>query len=256
MLSLAALSVPCAESRPLDFGVSSTLGVLVRSLSRHMDTFADRFKRALALRNLKPMDLVARKVMSRANVYFWMDGTTSSDKVQSATVTKVCKALGIRRDWLLHGRGPIEGQDAIDEDWSDVRGYAQAVGLGKGAEAQEYAETHALKFRASSLQRKRLAPDKLAVMYGDGDSMEPRIKKGDAILFDTSDTRPADGAIFVVQWKGEVYAKRAMVLDDVIYFTADNPSGDHQWQKPKRMDAKRDPIAILGRVRWIGSWED
>jgi phage repressor protein C with HTH and peptisase S24 domain len=220
-----------------------------------MDTFAARFDRALKLRKLGPMDLVNQKVMSRANVYFWLDGTTQPDKIQAATIAKVCKALGVRRDWLLHGKGPIEGPDSTDEDWFDVRGYAQAVGLGKGAEAQEYAETHALKFRASSLQRKRLAPERLAVMYGDGDSMEPRIRKGDAILFDTSDTRPTDGAIFVIQWRGEVYAKRALVLDDAVYFSADNPAGDHNWLKPKRMDAKRDPITILGRVRWIGSWE-
>lgn len=142
------------------------------------------------------------------------------------------------------------------EEWSDVPGYAQAVGLGKGAEAQEYAEAHKLKFRADSLARKNLRPASLAVMYGQGDSMLPRITPGDALLFDTQDTRPRDGAIYIVQWKGEIYAKRAMVLDDAVYFAADNPAGDHHWRKPKRMDAKRDPVNVLGRVRWIGSWED
>lgn len=142
------------------------------------------------------------------------------------------------------------------EEWTDVQGYAQAVGLGKGAEAQEYAETHKLKFRAESLARKRLRPAGLAVMYGQGDSMMPRIHPGDALLFDTTDTRPRDGAIFVVQWRGEIYAKRCMVLDEVVYFAADNPAGDHNWRKPKRLDSKRDPIGVIGRVRWIGSWED
>ena len=112
------------------------------------------------------------------------------------------------------------------------------------------------KFRAASLAKKRLRPAGLAVMYGDGDSMLPRIKKGDAILFDTTDTRPLDGAIYVVQWRDDVYAKRAEIIDDAVYFRADNPAGDHNWRKPKRMDAKRDPVHVLGRVRWIGSWED
>jgi phage repressor protein C with HTH and peptisase S24 domain len=94
------------------------------------------------------------------------------------------------------------------------------------------------------------------VFYGKGDSMEPRIKSGDAILFDTSDTRAIDGAIYIILWRGEYYAKRALVLDDVVYFATDNPRGDHNWTKPKRVDAKRDPITIVGRVRWIGSWED
>jgi phage repressor protein C with HTH and peptisase S24 domain len=142
------------------------------------------------------------------------------------------------------------------DEWADVHGYAQAVGLGKGAEAQEYAETHKLKFRAESLARKNIRPAGLAVMYGQGDSMLPRIHPGDAILFDTSDVRARDGAIFVIQWRGEIYAKRALLLDDAVYFSADNPAGDHNWRKPKKLDAKRDPISIIGRVRWIGSWED
>lgn len=168
-------------------------------------------------------------------------------------VASLAEALGVDAADLLAASDRAMGRQM---GWADIQGYAQAVGLGKGAEAQEYAETHKLKFRAESLSRKGLRPAGLAVMYGQGDSMVPRIHPGDAVLFDTGDTRPRDGAIFVIQWKGEIYAKRAMVLEDAVYFAADNPAGDHNWRKPKRMDAKRDPIHILGRVRWIGSWED
>lgn len=143
-----------------------------------------------------------------------------------------------------------------ESDWADITGYAQGVGLGKGTEAQEYAETHKLKFRADSLHRKRLNPHKLHVMYGDGDSMQPRVSKGDAILFDESDKSPRDGKLFVIEWRGEIYVKRCEVIDDLVYFRADNPAGDHQWKKPKRVDSARDPISVIGRVRWIGSWED
>lgn len=141
-------------------------------------------------------------------------------------------------------------------DWADVRGYAQATGLGAGAEADEYAESHKLKFRAASLRRKGLRPQHLVVYYGKGDSMEPRIHDGDAILFDTSDITPRDGAVFIVQRGREMYAKRCEVLDGVVYFRSDNPHGDHHWRKAKRADNLREPIQILGRVRWIGSWED
>lgn len=168
------------------------------------------------------------------------------------------RRYGVSLHWLATGKGPKhqDKQAANDGEWGDILAYSQAVGLGKGAEAQEYAETHKLKFRSDSLQRKHLKPNNLAVMYGNGDSMEPRIKKGDAVLFDTGDTRPRDDTIFVVQWKGEYFAKRCMILDDNVYFKADNPSGDHAWNKPKAMNAKREPITIIGRVRWIGSWED
>jgi phage repressor protein C with HTH and peptisase S24 domain len=141
-------------------------------------------------------------------------------------------------------------------DWTDVRAYNQPVALGDGSVVQDYVEAHRLKFRTRSLQRKGLWPDSLCVYYGSGDSMWPRVRDGDAVLFDTSDTRPRDGRLFVVQLSDTLSVKRCEIIDDLAFFRADNPDGDHQWKKPRRMDNIRDPITILGRVRWIGSWED
>lgn len=147
-----------------------------------------------------------------------------------------------------------------DDAWDDVVGYSQAAGLGAGAEAAEYAETHSLKFKKTSLRRRGIYGRDLAVYYGKGDSMEPTIKDGDAILFDTSDTHVSDGLLYVIQVDGmarpEYFVKRAMVLDTGVYFQSDNPHGDHQWRKPKPMASKRHPITVIGRVHWIGGWAD
>jgi len=147
-----------------------------------------------------------------------------------------------------------------EDDYADVTGYSQAAGLGSGAEAEEYAETHSLKFKKTSLRRRGIYNRPLAIYYGKGDSMEPTIEDGDAIMFDTSDTRVVDGALYVIQVDGmarpEYFVKRAMLLDGAVFFTSDNPRGDHQWQKPKRMDSKREPITVIGRVHWIGGWAD
>ncbi|MBH1623858.1 helix-turn-helix transcriptional regulator [Stenotrophomonas maltophilia] len=179
------------------------------------------------------------------------------------TLLVFCRLLGIndtdvRRDLPEQ---QLLGPPTDSGDWADIKGYAQAMGLGGGPEAQEYAETHRLKFRAESLARKRLRPDALAVMYGRGDSMEPRIHSGDAVLFDTTDTRPRDGHLYVIMVDGggaakEYQVKRCEVIDDLVFFKADNPRGDHNWRKPKRMDSPRHPIQVIGRVRWIGSWEE
>lgn len=150
----------------------------------------------------------------------------------------------------------VAGAPHADTEWRDITAYSQAVGLGAGTEAQEYAETHALKFKANSLRRKGLLNRRLSVYYGKGDSMEPRIKEGDAILFDEDDIAPVHGGIFIVEWRGEIYAKRIQMVDDLVLVACDNPRGDHHWSRPKRLDNLRDPITILGRVRWIGSWEE
>lgn len=160
------------------------------------------------------------------------------------------------RDDLPEQRQAAMQESHQEPGWDDVVGYVQPVGLGASAEAQEYAETHKLKFRADSLRRQGLRADRLAVYYGQGDSMEPRIRNGDAILFDTSDTtRLVDGAIYLVERSGEINVKRCEIIDDLVYFRSDNPAGDHTWRKPRRMDHPTDPITVLGRVRWIGSWE-
>ena len=97
------------------------------------------------------------------------------------------------------------------------------------------------------------------MIYGDGDSMLPRIRTGDAILFDTSDTRPVDEALFVVQVpgvaRGAYSVKRCRHFGDDVYFDSLNPEGDHNWRKPRKMADPKRPITIIGRVRWIGSWE-
>ena len=175
---------------------------------------------------------------------------------------RIAKILQVRVEWLETGKKPMESPPKTEEDgvWADIKASTQGLGLGKGLEADEYAETHKLKFRADSLARKRLNAQNLQVAYGHGDSMLPRIHSGDAVLFDTSDTKPKDGQLYVILLDGaanlEPQVKRCLILDESIYFTADNPSGDHTWNKPKRMDSKKQPINILGRVRWIGSWED
>lgn len=193
--------------------------------------------------------------------YPTLAGIENGDQNGSTRLHEIAAALRVSPKWLETGRGPKQPSATTpDADHTEILAYSQAVGLSDGAEAQEYAETHALKFRTSSLARKRLRPARLAVMYGSGDSMEPRIHSGDAVMFDLDDTRPRDGHIYVIVVPGagsEAYTvKRCEIIGDMVLFKADNPRGDHNWRKPRRMDDERAPIKVIGRVRWIGSWED
>ena len=220
-----------------------------------MTTVGDRMKEARAIRKI-----TRPRLAELTGVGYSTLSEIERGGMQTSTKLRViADALGVNLRWLETGKGPMESGGGASDDWTDLRAYAQAVGLSDGAEAQEYAETHSLKFRSASLARKRLSPSTLHVMYGSGDSMEPRIHSGDAILFDVSDTRPRDGYIYVIMVPGagaDAYtAKRCEIIGDMVFFRADNPSGDHNWRKPKRMDDPKHPIKIIGRVRWIGSWE-
>jgi phage repressor protein C with HTH and peptisase S24 domain len=142
----------------------------------------------------------------------------------------------------------------IAEKWTDIASYNQHVAAGDGIVPEEYAETHTLKFKVSSLQRKGLHARKLNVFYAKGDSMEPRIHDGDAVLFDSSDTALKDGAIFVVKLNGELLVKRLNQYGKQWFLVSDNGS-DPKWKRPIVIDQSSE-FEVLGRVRWIGSWED
>lgn len=216
---------------------------------------AKRLQIALDRRGRKAPDVIAACKLSKGAVYNILNGATKPEKVREATIAKIAAYLGVSRDWLVWGRGTMDAVEVVSEaDWSDIIGVRQAAALGDGAVPDEYAETHKLKFRTESLRRKRLRPDKLAVLYGRGESMHPTIKNGDAILFDTSDTSPHDGKIYVIQYDGQLMAKRLVELGGKWFIDSENKA-DPKWRKPQAVDETRD-FQVLGRVRWIGSWED
>lgn len=149
----------------------------------------------------------------------------------------------------------LSGDDQNDADWIDITSRKQAVALGHGAEVDEWAETRKLKFRQDSLRKKGLYPNKVEVYYGKGDSMEPRIKDGDALLFDMSDTKPVHGKIFIVRWHGSLMAKRLRIYEGRVWISSDNKS-DPQWKEDVPVDPEREDFEVVGRVRWIAGWED
>lgn len=223
-----------------------------------MNTIGERIKEARRLRGLsRPQLAEAARIK-----YPTLAGIENNDQAGTTQLPQLAEALMVSPRWLQTGRGPMEASNSIpsEDDWANVVGYAQAAGLGDGAEADEYAETHTLKFKRTSLRRRGIHNKPLAIYYGKGDSMEPVIEDGDAILFDTSDTRVVDGVLYLVQMHGaanaEYFVKRATILDGIVFFASDNPNGDHQWQKPRRMDSDRNPITVVGRVHWIGGWAD
>lgn len=218
-------------------------------------SMGSRLQEALDRRGLTPPDVISGAKLSKGAVYNILNDLTKPEKVRADTVTKICRVLSANRDWLVWGRGTMDTPEVSeDTEWSDILGVRQAAALGDGAVADEYAETHKLKFRADSLRRKKLRPDKLAVIYGKGDSMFPTIKDGDAILVDTSDRTPRDGKLYVITYNGDLMAKRLVELGGRWFIESDNRT-DPKWHKPQPLDGTKG-IDIHGRVRWIGSWED
>lgn len=181
-----------------------------------------------------------------------LTGWLKKGSIENQNAVKLAAMAGFPPTYLIFERAA--NAEEGDEDWSDILAFKQAAALGAGVVPDDYAETYKLKFRASSLARKRLRPDKLGVCYGRGDSMEPRIRNGDAILFDRGDLDPKDGALYVVNYNQHLMAKRLVKLGGRWFMDSLNKSVK-QYEKPEPIDEHRG-FEIVGRVRWVGSWED
>ena len=189
--------------------------------------------------------------------YLWQMGKGEGTKkrgVNDENAALIEKAAGLPVGYM----SKVE----IDDDmhpFTDVPAFAAALGLSDGEEAQEYATTHGLKFRKDSLRRMGLLGADLAVLYGKGDSMEPAIGTGDAVLFNRDDRTPKHECLYVVQLPGVgqhdmISVKQAELVGEIVTFRALNPSGDHHWRRPRLMNDKRYPITVVGKVAWLGKW--
>lgn len=218
------------------------------------DTLADRLRRAMAEAGLNQKQLADAVGVKPPSVNGWL--SAKAKFLRGENLLRAAKALDVSEAWLAEGRGPmrIESSGVDAEHWADIRGVRQAASLGDGSLPDEYAETHKLKFRAASLRKKGLREPHLVVFYGDGESMEPRIHHGDALLFDTSDKRPVDGQIYLFSSPDTgLTVKRLVDYGGRWFVEADNKTAPN-WAKPLPMDG-RHPFEIEGRLRWIGSWE-
>lgn len=202
----------------------------------------------------KARDLTRGELAKRAGIpYPTLAGIENGDQGATTRLHAIAEALGVHARWLESGRGPRDVEIPADNDWADVEGFAQAAALGDGAVPEEWAETHKLKFRARSLHKRGLRPDQLCVYYGAGDSMEPRIRDGDAVMFNTADRRPVDEGMFVVRWDGHIFCKTLQLIGENWHMVSENRT-DPRWRKPVPI-LPGDDFEILGRVCWIGRWE-
>ena len=85
--------------------------------------------------------------------------------------------------------------------------------------------------------------ENLAMLYVEGDSMEPTLRKGDLVLCDSCGY---DGeGLYAVQYDGDAYVKRVFKQSGKFVIKSDNPLYP-QMEEPVGSDA----IAIVGRVRY------
>lgn len=135
-------------------------------------------------------------------------------------------------------------------DYALIKQYSAVGECGDGYLNGHVELSDGLAFKRDWLARIGAKPENLAVIYAAGDSMEPYIFDGDVVLFDTSDTEPKHGQVFVVRRPDcSVSIKRLVQqLAGDWLIKSDNPDRTDEKVSAETIHE----LPFVGRVIWRG----
>jgi SOS-response transcriptional repressor LexA len=115
---------------------------------------------------------------------------------------------------------------------------------------QEIAPTLCLwKFSKSWLKAHGLHTDKLFAVAVTGAGMAPRLHEGDVVVVNSGDTALQDGAVYLINYRGEAIIKRLALDLGRWFMTSDNNAG----KRYPRLEFDQPDCILLGRVIVLAS---
>ena len=163
-----------------------------------------------------------------------------------AVLARVARVLHVSADWLIGlTDNPMPADErAADQcllDFVPVHKSTAIAGVAKGT---VYAQDGGVvPFRRGWLDLEGIDPDAANVFRVHGESMEPTLIQGSAILVDYQRTELREDGIFVFKQGAALLVKRAH-FDNGWWFTSDNPEYGPV--------ALREDAYIFGEVKWTG----
>lgn len=233
-----------------------------------MTDWGERIREAREAAGLSQSELARRVGLKPPSVHDWESGKTK--RIGGDNLMNVARALGTTPDWILTGRDSAQTltvreplgrydvphfQRRSEPEHAEVPVWDARAAAGGGAVNGEQAGPKgSILFRSRSLSKQGISTKHSHVWYVHGDSMVPRLRDGDAVLFDASDKTVRAGKVYVLRKGEETFVKR-LYREGSRYRVVSDNKADPQWQD-WFVEADDPDFEIIGRVRWVGSWEE
>ena len=175
-------------------------------------------------------------------------------QIPSGWVEQIAEQFNVSADWLFFGTGPMRSGETpqsaqIPTDITMVPMVEARLSAGHGSfETSDEVHGH-YAFRTEFLRRKGQA-SKMVLMRVTGESMQPEIRHGDAVLVDQSQTAPRPGITYAVGVEDMVYLKIIDAQPGKLVLRSFNPAYA-PIDVPMDEDMV-DSVRIIGRVVWLG----
>lgn len=214
-----------------------------------MRTLSERIKSAMSDKGMKQIELAAAVGLTRGAVSLWMNGTTK--ELTSENLVNAARALGVSPIWLATGRGektpstPAEVNLDKNCNYPAIQRVKFRISAGMtGFGIEPIAEGCApIVFSRKWYERNGYDPAKLFAIKVSGDSMVPGIYDGDWVVINTADTTPKDGAVFALNYEGDIVVKRLFKSEGRWLAVSDNPDKRIHRDRPVTQET-----FVLGRI--------
>ena len=213
----------------------------------------ERLRARIRQLGMSVADVARAAGVNRSFVYDILRGRSQVPNLEK--LTGIAQVVKVDLEWLLSGKGRVEGDDPITEDYKNdfvAIQYASArPSMGGGAIVEdEHGVGRDFHFRRSWIRdRLKAAPSMMRVMGVKGDSMTPTLQDGDVVLVDMNQRSPVPPGVFVLHDGMGLVAKRLeyvpMSEPSRVRIISDN-------QQYSTYECTSEEVNIVGRVRWYG----
>ena len=184
--------------------------------------------------------------INRSAVSSW---ETDVNRPDSKKLKMLAQVLRMSVDELLLEGDSLSESGAtaqdVAADFLPVRRGTLKLSAGVTGYAVEYenGESQPLFFRREWFERRRFNPAKLIALKVSGASMEPGLFDDDTVVINLADIQPIDGAVFAVNFEGELVIKRLLRDGGEWLLTSDNTD-------KRRFPHKKltDGVQLIGRA--------
>jgi phage repressor protein C with HTH and peptisase S24 domain len=208
-----------------------------------------RLKKAAEQKGWTHAEIATASGVPIGTVHKLMRGATDP---QLTTMQRVVECLGLSMDYALNGISDESGDwetalPQLSRDQVRIPIYDIVVSAGSGREVLREEPISWATFPALYVRELGEASS-LQMISVEGDSMEPDLRSGDKVIFDSSATQPRDG-MYVVRLGDQLLVKRLrIVAAGRVELVSSNPI-----YQPFTVDLARDDFEIKGRVKWKGN---
>lgn len=168
----------------------------------------------------------------------------------------LAQVAGVSIAWLATGEGQMapsasDVASRSNDDYAQVPLYDARISAGHGVWSEGARVLTHLAFTRYSLQKKGLDLSKLSAVRIRGDSMEPLLADGDAVVIDHRFQKVQDEAIYVIRLDDHLFAKRLQRQFDGSIAIISEHKAYNDMVVPK---GQLSDLDIIGRVIWLGRW--